>query len=288
MMGPHQEPSMYVLPTAPLSVGGVLDDAIKLYRASFRSCWIVSLLGSLANVAITIWVFSQGLAGLAVMASKPGTDPALVMRSAYQTFSLTSKFYVLFGLIALVMFAMLFAQVSSVHRGRGPLGLGEAFALALRRLPGLIVGAVVFTFATGIGAALLLIPGIYLWGKLEFWFTAVFADDVGGVEGLGRSWNMTVGNWWRSVTILSMFLIIIAVLVYALAAALVLIASPLLWSHLQNRALETIMVSQIVRGLLSVVLLPVYPAISLVTYHDMKLRREGGDLAARANALHSA
>jgi hypothetical protein len=44
----------------------------------------------------------------------------------------------------------------------------------------------------------------------------------------------------------------------------------------------------LVRGLMSVFIFPIYPAVMLATYHDMKLRREGGDLAARAQSLQSA
>ena len=34
----------YQLPVAPLSIGGVLDSAIRLYRDCMRRCWILSLL----------------------------------------------------------------------------------------------------------------------------------------------------------------------------------------------------------------------------------------------------
>src|ERR1017187_8906135 len=58
---------MYARPTAPLSIGGVVDDAIKLYRASFRRCVPVALLGSLVMAAFGIFVIEYARhAGLAL------------------------------------------------------------------------------------------------------------------------------------------------------------------------------------------------------------------------------
>jgi hypothetical protein len=276
---------MYVAPAAPLSVGGVLDDAIKLYRASLRSCWVVGLIGALVAGASTIWMLSSGM--MAGLAAKPSTDPTVAMARAFQMVSVVGKVYFLAGLVSLLIFAMLFAKVSAVHRGATSPTLGEALTLSLRRLPGMILAVIVFAVATSLGTALLLIPGIYLWGKLEFWIAAVFEDDIGGIESLGRSWNATTGNWWRSVTILSIALIMIVVLqviIYLLSA--VMIATPSLFLHPDVLSL-TFIVPMLVRSLLSIFILPMYPVVMVAIYHDMKLRREGGDLAARAHALRS-
>ena len=42
---------MYVQPAAPRPIGGVIDDAIKLYRASFRTCWPIALIASVVSAA---------------------------------------------------------------------------------------------------------------------------------------------------------------------------------------------------------------------------------------------
>src|SRR6185312_2273186 len=40
---------MYTRPTAPRSIGGVLDDAIRLYRAAFSRCWVLALGGGVLS-----------------------------------------------------------------------------------------------------------------------------------------------------------------------------------------------------------------------------------------------
>ena len=49
---------MYTRPTAPRAIGGVIDDAIRLYRASFRSCWPIALLSSIVTTGMSLYVLS--------------------------------------------------------------------------------------------------------------------------------------------------------------------------------------------------------------------------------------
>ena len=42
---------MYTLPTAPRPIGGVLDDAIGLYRATFKRCWLLALISGVFSAA---------------------------------------------------------------------------------------------------------------------------------------------------------------------------------------------------------------------------------------------
>ncbi|HEX4377182.1 MAG TPA: hypothetical protein VHZ99_08525 [Steroidobacteraceae bacterium] len=283
---------MYVKPATPLTVGGVLDDAIKLYRASFRACLIIALIGAIAMLAASMWMMVQavGLSASILSATRGGGTPDLhtMLPQLLGTFSQMTKSYLVVGLVSLIVFAAVFAQTSQIHRGEAPLGVGDAFVRALRRLPGLILGSFIFTAAVWIGLFLLFIPGVYLWGKLEFWFAAIFADDTGAIDGLGRSWNATVGNWWRSVTVISIAIIMIVVLlimVYLVFGALV--GMPLMFTHPTGLDWR-LALPMLLGGLLRVIMLPMYAAVMLSTYHDMKLRREGADLASRAQALQSA
>jgi hypothetical protein len=282
---------MYTRPTTPLAIGGVIDDAIKLYRGSFRSCWVLSLIGSAAIVGAGVYLLTQmlGIAGGLGVAQGVAPDPKAMMPMMLGIFSSMLKIYIVLGLISLLVYAALFAQMSNIARGGAPQSLAELLGLALRRLPGLIVASIIFGVGTWIGFVLLFIPGVYLWGKLELWFVAVFADDVGAIEALGRSWTVTAGNWWRSVTIISVALIMIFVLELLVSVVSgVLIGVPLGISHMQDIKIWTFVVPEIVRAVVSIFVLPMIPAALLATYNDLKLRREGGDLAVRVNSLQSA
>jgi hypothetical protein len=283
---------MYTRPTAPLPIGGVIDDAIKLYRASFSSCWVLSLIGSIVVGATAIYRASQlrGVGTLGNLARSADTTQHLAeaLRQFSENFrgpGFLSQLLI-YG-VQLLIYLALFAQVNNVAQQRSGQSPIDAVAAGLRRLPGSIVAVIVFSVGIGIGFFLLLIPGFYLWGKLEFWLASIFADDVGAIEGLGRSWVATSGNWWRSVTIVSVALIIILVL--ELLATVVTGSAVGVMLGVYHSSLEAIVIAtQVVSAILSVFVLPMIPAVMLSIYDDLKLRREGGDLAARANSLHSA
>ncbi len=38
---------MYTIPTEPRSIGGVLDDGLRLWRAAFSRAWLIALMGQL-------------------------------------------------------------------------------------------------------------------------------------------------------------------------------------------------------------------------------------------------
>src|ERR1039458_309761 len=78
---------MYARPTAPLSIGGGVDGAIKLYRAPFRCRGPVALLGSLVMAAFGIFVIEYarhaglpltGLESLQIYAEPPVMAAALL------------------------------------------------------------------------------------------------------------------------------------------------------------------------------------------------------------------
>jgi hypothetical protein len=274
---------MYTPPTKPEPMGVVLDNAIELYRHAFRSCWVISLVGTILTTAVRLRadmdVPNVSFTGKSLQ--QFGADFLQAMSHSNGSFgSLLNTLLVL--LLELVLYGALFAQMHNVAaHGRG-LAVLDALILGVRRLPGMVLASVTFTVAVVVGSVLFLIPGIYLWGKLEFWVAAAFADDAGAIGGLGRSCEVTTGNWWRSTTAVTVALIIAAVLGSgANVVGLMLLA----FTHDLTTVL---LVTQTIQGIAAVFVLPMLPAAVLAIYYDMKLRREGEDLLVRANSLQTA
>jgi hypothetical protein len=275
---------MYTLPAKPEPIGVVLDDAIELYRSSFRFCWPISLVGMVLITGFQLRAYS-GLPDVTFTgqsARQIFTDigQSFIHMNRGGSFAFLNTLLVL--LIELVIYGALFAQMHhvAVHgQGRSTL---DALVIGLRRMPGMLAAAIIWTVAIGVGMALLLVPGIYLWGKLEFWIAAGFVDDVGSIGGLGRSWEMTRGNWWRSVTGVSVALLLMAVL--GTATQVVAALSLTVVSDLTT----LLLVAQLLQGVASIFVLPMLPAAALAIYYDMKLRRDGEDLLLRAKSLQTA
>jgi hypothetical protein len=263
---------MYVRPTAPLPIGGVVDDAIKLYRESFARCWPIALAGSLImgtfGIFLAIYVRNAGL-GLTGMALLQiyGQPPVLAL-------------YLLQSVLSLAFYGALIASLNAVALGDTPLSFGEAIAIGFTRLGRAVVSGVVWWAIIVIGLILLLVPGIYFLGALCLWPVALYAEDAGAMQALQYSRDLIKGHWWRSSTILTIAVIII--LVFSMVVGLIAGVFAAISRHDVTTAQ---LVIQVVSIAANVFVLPMIPAVLLVMYRDLQLRREGGDLAARVGAL---
>jgi hypothetical protein len=264
----------YELPAAPLSIGGVLDNAIRLYRDSIRRTWVIALLYSVV-------LFGFGLVFAVILgkgAVTPNKDPRQVF--AFLGSPVVVAAMVIAMLVSMTLYGAMFKTLSAWARGDQSLSLGAAVGVGVRRLPAVLLGVLVNALAIGIGLLLLVIPGLYFIGKFPLWVAAVFVDDVSAMEGLRTSWRLTRGRWWRGAAIITVALIMI----YVFGIAFGLVAGAIgVFAHLS--VLATQVVSQLFSAISNIIVIPMFASILVVMYHDFKLRDEGGDLAARMGAL---
>ncbi len=267
----------YELPSAPLSIGGVLDSAIRLYRCAMRRCWALSLLYSaLIGGSAVFWL------QLLPKAGAPGTtDPKQAL--ALLTSPVMIGGFLLVMLIGAVFYGALVKAVSVIARGEEPLSLGSAVAAGLRRVPGMLLGIVLTSLAIVLGCVLLIIPGVYLFGKFQLWMTAMFMDDASALESLKASWRLTRKRWWRGAAIVTVALILLYVfaLVFGLISGVIVVLA-----HLSLT--DRMIINQVFSSLSNFIVFPMVVAVFIVMYHDFKLRSEGGDLAVRMGALGKA
>ncbi len=303
----------YVAPSSPLSIGGVLDNWIQLFRASFSRCWAVALI-AVVGTAVMQFLITPPLPA-------PGESPLLALQRVLAMMRVDGLLMLLSMLVTLVVNGALLAQQVTIMRGDTPMSFSGALGSGLRRLPQMILAGVLlllifaaFCLPIGIGVAMTIAAGhsghepgplsallilgglalaviwIYVFVRLEFWLPAMFVDDCGGAASLGHSWRLVKGHWWRVTMITFVALIIITILNMAITwAATVLgglfglqaisaLADPAQFIHRMR-------IVSAVAALGNVLILPLFTAMWLSIYQDLKLRREGGDLTARAEAL---
>jgi hypothetical protein len=104
-------------------------------------------------------------------------------------------------------------------------------------------------------------------------------DDAGPAESIGISWRLTRGYWWRCAGLLLVLFII--GLVFTLVVGFV---SAAIGAALGKGLLAT-GVSQLVSIIASAALGSLYPAVLTAILYDLKLRKQGGDLLGRVDAL---
>ncbi|MEM6582183.1 MAG: hypothetical protein AAF699_12955 [Pseudomonadota bacterium] len=257
---------MYEKPTAPLSIGGVLDDGFKLLRASFMAVLLFAILGS---------VFNQ----LPSLPIDETTAPASVVIG--------------FALIALLLFLIgwpwangaLIERMDAIASQRES-SLGQASRVGVRRLLPMLGCYILYILAVMGGSILLLIPGIILGVSLILGPYLVIVENLGPVEALRRSHKLVWGDWWRTAIIFTVIVFVLLSLYVLIGLAGVFAGYNAAASGEEVLPLSTIVAAIAVTIIVSAFVIPVLSAFSLSILNDLKLRKEGSDLSERLDALN--
>jgi hypothetical protein len=269
---------MSIQPSQPQSIGGVLDTTFQLYKASLLKLIPLSLLLVIASCLQYIYIFARG--------ANPA-DPAAMLNL------MTSWGYWLSLLAGVIgstwITAATYLKVAAIGTD-GDLGIGAALQASLPRLPALVVMMILFILAVMIGTLLLIIPGIILMVSLLLCYPTALFDNKGPVSALSESHRLVWGNWWRTFVMLSVGVIILIV-IYLIVATIVGVIAPFLMvggAGAEDVVLYALVSVGLIFVFLSLLLTPFYISLGIAIYWDLKLRKDGGDLAARVGALNPA
>jgi hypothetical protein len=265
----------YEMPSAPLSIGGVLDNAIRLYRYAIRHCWVLALIYALAMGGFGIF---WGLATANAIVPGRTPDPKLAAAMLFSPVNIAG--FLLAVVISLIFYGALMKAESTLAQGAPPLSAGEAIAASLARVPRMLLASFINVLVIGIGLILFIIPGIYFLGKLQLWTVAMFMEDASALESLKISWRLTRKRWWRSTVILG----VAAILIYVFALIFGFVGG-LLSALSHGSVAHRLVINQLFEIPSNFITFPMFMAINIAMYHDFKLRSEGGDLAVRMGAL---
>ncbi len=261
---------MYTRPSSPQSIGGVLDDAVRLYRESFLKtlplCVAASVAISLPAMLLPRTPFQPG----------PQSLQAMMQIASSPTYWLT---YLVCLLAYAVIYAALIVIVNDMGSGRQA-NLPAALRVGLQRLPSVVGAFILIGLMVGAGLMLLVIPGIYLWGIFQLTGFPLILDGERVGASLSQSRRLVKGHWWRATTIVTVVIIMAIVLEMILTFFAGLLVGIFRW---QAQGVMTLI--QIFNILANALVLTLPLAGGLALYHDLKLRNQGDDLAARVEAL---
>jgi hypothetical protein len=299
---------VYTKPAAPRSIGGVLDDAIKLYRDAFAKSWPLALIGQVV-IAAPLLVIRLKLAAVPGLGGNPmamATNPAAA--AAYMSIYKSPAIWLSYLAVLVATFGLynaLLVQIDGFATAK-PRSVGESIAAGLRLLPCalllylvMIVGLTLSMVCVGVVAGILgamhlgaivpvLLVGayavalVYVLGRLFLAYVALIADRAAVFESFGISWVLIKNHWWRTATVYTVAIVIVCVF-YVLIGVL----DALVFATLHSTSGAATLVSQLFSIAFGTVLVPFFPAVLLAMYYDLKLRRDGADLADRVNSLSS-
>lgn len=250
----------------PLAFGEVLDQAFGLFRRSFVPLIVISLACSGLPALLSIAVQARG-----------GVVEAPILYLMAMVLS------VLGG--ALASGASTFV-VSEQYLGR-ELPAGDALARAWPRAWQIILTSMTVGILTGLGVLLLIVPGVIAFTGLSLAVTAVAVEGVKNDVARSRSWELTRGFRWRQLGLLIVYVIIAIIGFTALGVVTALLIGAKDVATLGEPG--TVGTGPLVVGALSSLLMmainPLMYCILVVSYYDLRVRKEAFDLDLLASTL---
>ncbi len=287
----------FVLPALrPLKLGGVLDQAIRLYRRNF-----VEFIGIVAIPYIPLIVLQTVSAAL----SSSSVQDIGRMSSPAELFSSPSYWLGMAGTLMGALLQILLIQglataaltraVADSYIGR-PTGILSSY----RRLGGAairLIGALLWLGLISIGVFVWLIipcvgwisgPGLFVfitWVVLPLVAPIVVLENRGAIASVRRAWDLSRTRFW--------WLVGFAVILYIFAAIVisgpsVLISSALRFltvsgsGPLDQQLVLTTVAQTLVQMITGLLYLPLQLCAITVVYFDLRVRSEGLDLAILA------
>lgn len=301
----------------PMSAGDILDQAIRIYRRNF-----VKLVTIVAIVTVPFALVQTLAAFIAYPLSTSSFDAdALDTGRVVFGQAITYLATFVAAIAAIFQNGALAAFVSEKFLGRD-VTVRQAYGRALHRWLALLiavfliglVNVVVFgtlfgvflipfigiaalgsTSDSGASAVLgvislmlccLLVPAlivaIFLNTRWAFFIQAIVLENYNSTGGMGRSWKLVKGSFWRVFLLLFVIWLIIYLFsvgpVLLLTVGAALLASPVLIA----------LGSAVANTLVSLIMTPLQFAALTVLYYDLRIRKEGFDLQLQMQQLPKA
>lgn len=265
----------------PLPLGELLDETFKLYRQHFTVIAGVALVIILPNLIISLISGSYRanpftfLQQVLQNINDPDQLAAIQARQAEYT---SSPLYLLSFPVALLLYPFtagaLYRAASSLAAGNLET-VGSVLAGTARRYFA-IWGLKILWWLVVLGCFAIVTIPVVIW-VLVRWaagMPALFSEGIGPVKALGRSWNLTRDNWWRTLGIVIIVWIMVGLIQSALGFLFTGIAALIPGLSDDLRAGLVLTVATLVEAVVGVIT----PIAITMLYLDLRVRKEGLDL----------
>ncbi len=270
----------------PLGVGEVLDASIKLVRRHFKALAIVTLI-----IAVPIAILSGLVTALTTdfcrgdecIGGEFEADTVFVYEDDFAYYGGQTLNAALSVLQFVVVQIACFRILAEGYLGRS-VGWAESVRYALSRgwstlwLTVLLLVGLLFAFIC------LIVPGIWLAIAWSVAIPVLLVEDLRGPAALRRSFELVKGLWWPTAGKILVSTLLIFVAAGAIGAAFAV----LLLFVIDEASYAGLIVTGVGNVLGNVITTPFLAAVTTLVYFDLRVRREGFDLAMLAERMGGA
>jgi len=255
---------MQFLASEPVSIGKILDISIRLYRVSFNK--LVGLILLMTAIYVSQSLMTERLIG----------DPSAGGAEAHAL--MLSKLPMAMGYILISSLAVFVIQLAAIYRIDNIIqqredSFIEALLFGFKKFPAMLLGVILYTLAIMGGTILLVVPGIVLTLSMMFYIYFIAVDSLGAYASLKASHNLVWGHWWRTLSVYMAPGIITTAVFFALVTLLAFLGA--------SDSTAANLMTTVISDLALAVFMPYFFVLGYVQFHDLKLRKSGGDLALR-------
>lgn len=255
---------MFTLPTQPQTIGETLDTGFKLYFKSFKQVFLISLIMN------SMWLVNSFFYGGNTFQQDVSSDDVIGVISL---------------VVAILLFYLIF-QVAIIHRiynfaHNTSAPLSDSFQLGLKIFLPMIMATLLNALILMVGFVLLIIPGLALAIYLMLFPIAMVTESCGPVDALQRSMDLVKKNWWRS-----MLIVTVVMIVYTILYSVVVIGFSINIAINQPEDMaEYAFLFDVIGAAIGTILGPLAFSMLVSLFHDLKIRREGHDIEAQLNEM---
>jgi len=286
---------MFTLANAPQGIGRNLDNGFRLFFAGIGPAALLLVIMIVIDAVLFVGMGSSFFALMAQV--EKGQPPTTGIASA-------ALFMFLFWIIYLLFNNAMTAKYGAVAYER-EMSLGGAIATGARKILPVFIYGIIYMLIVGVSslplailmallqpqgilAGLIIIIGIippFILGlSLYLGPFLIIIDDRGIFESIGASHKLVWGNWWRTALYFTIIFIIMIAVMFAIQLTFGLIIGLIAHAGPGNGGMSFLIVLQVINQLVSLVFMPVLIALFIPYFHDLKMRKEGGDLVSRISA----
>ncbi len=266
----------------PRTVWDIVDDAFDLYREKFSLFASITAIVFVPAYVIYFALTASTLGEFTAQASKPGGNPFDLFRPLFNGFAVWGPLFL--GAYVLQQGATAIA-VDDQLQGRNAT-LKTAYQRALRRFFPLILSAIVVGLLASIGVCALYVGTFIVLAYYAFVPQAVVLENKSVFASVKRSSDLAGNFFGKSLGLLCLTALIMSVLSGGVQGILEIVTLLLpKTGDVASSETQQLVLKQAISAVVYLLLYPLTPIATTLLYYDLRVRREGFDLASEARRI---
>lgn len=270
------------LPLHPMTLGDILDGSFKLFKANARTVLLIVAVIYLPLQVVSAFSMRDTIGvGLFNVFNDPSITSTEIDQTQQDMGQLVIQLIAgALSLLATPFIAGAIARVVGASYLGEEVGPAEALRSAGRKFGPLLGSFILVHLAEGVGLLACLIGAVFVMPMFVMVAPAIVVENLGPIEGMKRSWNLTKNRYWQvlGIALLSGFI--------ASMLGSILSQVPTLVAMLVGGSFAWVIVALagVAASMLSA---PIVTIVATLLYFDARIRNEAFDLQVMAHDLNA-